>query len=233
MPSRTPPLLSEDEIDDILYFSRAGEFSDFKTAIEAPAKRLHAPPHDILLAAVDESSGNGALHMASANGHTGPFSHVLYQFLTRRRLTIAAELLAYALSLLPTPNTAAAASRAILESQNAAGNTSLHWAALNGHLQAVKALVKAGADPSVTNGAGHDVVFEAEVAGREEVVEWLLVEGKGLDVVVKGRGGEGDGMEEEEGTGEGLEEGEGVEEGDGTDEVREEVESMEIGEGTG
>lgn len=80
----------------------------------------------------------------------------------------------------------------ILESQNAAGNTPLHWAALNGHLDAVKALVRAGADPSVTNGAGHDVVYEAEVAGREEVVEWLLVEGKGLDVGIKGMGGEGE-----------------------------------------
>jgi ankyrin repeat protein len=59
---------------------------------------------------------------------------------------------------------------------NTSGNTPLHWASLNGHLEAVKLLVQAGADPGVTNRAGHDAVYEAEVNGKEQVVEWLLTE---------------------------------------------------------
>lgn len=76
--------------------------------------------------------------------------------------------------------------------QNSAGNTPLHWASLNGHLDAVKALVGAGADPALRNGTGHDAIYEAEVGGKDEVVSWLLKEGKGLE---KGLGG--DHVEEE------------------------------------
>jgi ankyrin repeat protein len=34
---------------------------------------------------------------------------------------------------------------AIINSQNKAGNTALHWAALNGHLECVKVLLEQGA----------------------------------------------------------------------------------------
>jgi uncharacterized protein CbrC (UPF0167 family) len=40
----------------------------------------------------------------------------------------------------------------------------LHWAALNTHLDCVKALVEAGADISAKNDAGHDALFLAERA---------------------------------------------------------------------
>lgn len=33
---------------------------------------------------------------------------------------------------------------------------------------------QAGADPALVNAAGHDPVFEAEVGGKADVVEWLL-----------------------------------------------------------
>jgi len=41
-----------------------------------------------------------------------------------------------------------------LDLQNASGNTALHWATLNGQLDAVKLLVEAGADVTVCNQAG-------------------------------------------------------------------------------
>lgn len=44
-------------------------------------------------------------------------------------------------------------------------NTPLHWAALNTHLECVKALVNAGADIGARNDAGHDAVFLAERTG--------------------------------------------------------------------
>lgn len=72
--------------------------------------------------------------------------------------------------------------------------------------------MRAGADPGVVNRAGHDAIFEAEVNGKEKVVEWLLTEGMGLDAGVRGGSGGG-----------------GAEEGDGMDELGEGVEGVEIG----
>lgn len=67
----------------------------------------------------------------------------------------------------------------ILDAQNAWGNTPLHWAALNGHLEAVKALLAAGATAGIKNEAGHDAVYEAEMNSKNSVVEWLLQQDQG------------------------------------------------------
>jgi len=54
----------------------------------------------------------------------------------------------------------------------------------------VKLLLEAGADPTIKNTAGHDPVFEAEVADKKDVVEWVLKEGgSGLEKGL-GQGGE-------------------------------------------
>lgn len=55
--------------------------------------------------------------------------------------------------------------------RNYTGNTPLHWAALNTHLDCVKALVEAGADISLKNDAGHDALFLAERTDWEVVGE--------------------------------------------------------------
>jgi len=77
----------------------------------------------------------------------------------------------------------------ILAHANQEGNTPLHWAALNGHLEAVKALVSQGADTGVRNKAGRTVGFEAQRAGRGEVVGWLIGRGGGEGVDGLERGG--------------------------------------------
>ena len=59
--------------------------------------------------------------MASANGH--------------------ADIVKYLISLNPSP--------AHMNALNETGNTPLHWAALNGQLEVVKALIASGADPMV------------------------------------------------------------------------------------
>ena len=71
MPSATLPLLSEDEIDDVLYSARVGDLQELLSNIEAFAKSASSNQNSIISAAIDEQNGNGILHMASANGHTG------------------------------------------------------------------------------------------------------------------------------------------------------------------
>ena len=63
---------------------------------------------------------------------------------------------------------------ALINRANSNGNTALHWAALNGHLEAAKALVSAGADARVKNSAGRDAAVEAEHSGKDEVANYLL-----------------------------------------------------------
>ena len=65
------PKLTEDEIDDLLYFARTGELDDFQVTVTELKTRESTGLVDLLQVAKDEHSGNGPLHMASANGHTG------------------------------------------------------------------------------------------------------------------------------------------------------------------
>jgi hypothetical protein len=57
--------------------------------------------------------------------------------------------------------------KSIVNAQNESGNTALHWAALNGHLDVVKVLCEAHGDPFIKNAAGHDVFYEAEINAPE------------------------------------------------------------------
>lgn len=69
------------------------------------------------------------------------------------------EILSFLLQSLDEP-----ARKSLCNHRNHSGNTPLHWAALNTHLECVKALVEAGADLAATNDAGLDAVFLAERA---------------------------------------------------------------------
>jgi hypothetical protein len=65
------PTLSEDEIDDLLYFARTGDAEEYDSLKDALCKRENATIAELLEAARDEMSGNGVLHMAAANDHHG------------------------------------------------------------------------------------------------------------------------------------------------------------------
>lgn len=100
------------------------------------------------------------------------------------------ELTKKILTFLPAPSAPDAPPHELLSQSNSAGNTPLHWAALNGHLPVVQTLVMAAnADPTITNAAGHDAVFEAEANEKAEVVDWLLGHCEGLEEVIKGSTG--------------------------------------------
>jgi hypothetical protein len=63
--------LTEDEIDDFLYFSRANELQDLKDFLPSILTAKNSSGLELVKVAVDNESGNTALHYASANGHLG------------------------------------------------------------------------------------------------------------------------------------------------------------------
>jgi hypothetical protein len=64
-------IMSEDEIDDVLYCARANEIEELKKFIPSLFPKYGTQPAWILSQAVDAGTGNSALHYASANGHLG------------------------------------------------------------------------------------------------------------------------------------------------------------------
>ncbi|KAF4556618.1 Ankyrin repeat-containing protein 4 [Elsinoe fawcettii] len=162
-----PVRLEEDEIDDILYSVRSNDKGELDSFLKATANKYSTTEKAVLLSSIAEHSGNTAIHFAAANGLKDLLSHIL-------------QLLA-----LPPGSE-------FVNKRNQSGNTSLHWASLNGHLDTAKILVEAGADLWVRNFAGNLAVFEAERAGKDDVVAYLLKVG-------------GTEKENEDGTAEGVE----------------------------
>lgn len=107
-------------------------------------------PKSLLLSIKDDITLSTPIHMAAANGHF--------------------EVIKYLLSIIPKKDAETLASQ-----QNESGNTPLHWAAYNGHLSIVQILCEEyNVDVFVKNGSGHDVMYEAENNGQEEIENWLL-----------------------------------------------------------
>ena len=71
MASSNTLTLTADEIDDVLYFTRVNEASDLQATITELAQKYNRAPREIVEAAVDAESGNGALHYCAANGLAG------------------------------------------------------------------------------------------------------------------------------------------------------------------
>lgn len=67
------PQLSEDEIDDLIYFARAGEAADLNETLATLAAREGLSPAQILAAAQDDGRST-CLHMATGNGNLGVYS---------------------------------------------------------------------------------------------------------------------------------------------------------------
>lgn len=76
-------ILSEEEIDDLIYFARAGEVSDLKQTLEALSTREAVSPAEILSAAKDEGKST-CLHMATGNGNLGMW-RLICEFSTKIR----------------------------------------------------------------------------------------------------------------------------------------------------
>lgn len=74
----------------------------------------------------------------------------------------------------PTP----APKNAYLDAANEFGNTALHWAALGGHLETVKALMEAGAAPALANGGDYVPLDLALSKGHDAVVKYFFEKSK-------------------------------------------------------
>ncbi|KND93454.1 Ankyrin repeat-containing protein P16F5.05c [Tolypocladium ophioglossoides CBS 100239] len=144
------PHLTEDEIDDLIYFARAGEDADLNETLAALAEREKAPPAQILLAARDGAKST-TLHMAAGNGHLGTVRKLLDSFEGRPQ-----------------------EKQAFIDEPNEHGNTGLHWAALGGHLDTVKLLLEHGATPALANEANYVPLDLAFSNDKPEVAQYFL-----------------------------------------------------------
>lgn len=193
MPNNPPlPTPTPEELDDLIYFSRTGDLDSLKASITELCSTHKCAPSNIVATAIDiDQDGLGSqsslLHYPAANGNL--------------------EIVTYLLSLLvpseslhgsPSGTTADKSAPQLVNHRNVSGNTPLHWAGVNGHLEVVKKLVQAGADPTIINAAGRDAVVESEASaktGAAECAVWLLKNCEGLEQSVGG------GQEEEEESG--------------------------------
>lgn len=64
------PKLSEDDIDDIIYFARANEVADLNETLSTLSSREGVSAAEIIIAARDEGKST-CLHMATGNGNIG------------------------------------------------------------------------------------------------------------------------------------------------------------------
>ena len=183
MPAPTLPTPTPDELDGLIYASRTGDLSSLTSLITSLCAQHVCAPSTLLASSIDiDSDGLGSqsclLHYPAANGYLEVIEYLL-------SLITPSE----SLGTSPSATTKDKSAPELVNHRNVSGNTPLHWAAMNGHIEVVKVLVAAGADPSVRNEAGRDCVVEAEVAaenGRnaeavKECVVWMLRNCDGLE----------------------------------------------------
>lgn len=185
------PQISEDEIDDLVYFARVGETADLTELLTSLAEREKVALAVILMAAKDNGQST-ALHMATGNGHLGTslnWASYDFRLLENGRFTIRPKALAeYMKQVLLTrylietvrkivgcfDERPKEEKQAFLDEPNEHGNTGLHWAALGGHLETVKFLVESGASPALANEHDFVALDMANQNDKTEVSQYFL-----------------------------------------------------------
>ncbi|OLN86863.1 Ankyrin repeat-containing protein YAR1 [Colletotrichum chlorophyti] len=152
------PKLTEEEIDDLIYFSRAGELADLEESLKALSERENVSIGEVITAAKDQGKST-CLHMAAGNGHLEVVKALISAFDSRP----------------------AEEKKAYIDAGNEFGNTGLHWACLGGHLDVVKLLVEHGASPAVANDKDQIPLDSALFNGKREVADWFLAQSGGLE----------------------------------------------------
>lgn len=170
------PQLTEDEIDDLIYFARAGENEDMKETLISLAEREKVTSAEILVAARDEAKST-TLHMATGNGHLGEsywaFSMTQAGSMALRSVADKGpemvRQLVDAFEGRPKEE-----KQAFLDEPNEHGNTGLHWAALGGHLETVKLLMEHGASPALANERNYVPLDLANFNDKPEIAQYFL-----------------------------------------------------------
>lgn len=195
------PKLSEDEIDDLIYFARAGEVNDLTSTLVSLSSREAVSPAEILSAARDEGKST-CLHMATGNGSLGTYSHNTSWPMSpteSRPLTYYPEIVKLLVSHFS--DRPKEEKQAFLDAPNEFGNTGLHWAALGGHLEVVEYLIAEGASPALANDKNYIPLDLASFSEKMNVVDYFLGqmekmegsnESEGLESAAAGMGLEGE-----------------------------------------
>lgn len=184
-----PSRLTTDDIDDLIYACRTGDLEWLSELITSWVTQLSIPEAEVITSAIDideEGLGSRAclLHYPAANGNLDIITYLLEKISTSSPTTEASTVSSVQSNGVNSTSKPEEERMRFVNTQNVNGNTPLHWAALNGHIEVVKALVKAGADPTIVNEAGRDVVVEAEYSSKDSAVEcanWLLKECEALE----------------------------------------------------
>ena len=164
------PNISEEEIDDLIYLSRAGEKDELAESLSSLSSRENVSTAEILTTAKDEGKST-CLHMAAGNGHLGTDLTTItpYETTGTNEPTEIVKLLLSQFD--PRPK---AEKQAYLDAPNEYGNTGLHWAALGGHLDTVKLLSDQGASPALANDKEYVPLDLAAQNDMFDVVDYFL-----------------------------------------------------------
>ncbi|EFX01807.1 ankyrin repeat containing protein yar1 [Grosmannia clavigera kw1407] len=148
-----PPQLSEDEVEDLIYFSRAGDEQELSEMLSALVSKATGGDNVLaLLASAKDGGKNTCLHMAAGNGHQGIVKYLLDQVQSQPK----------------------EARQVFLDDVNEYGNTALHWASMNGHLSVVKLLVDRGASQALANDKNYLPLDLASFSDKLDVVDYFL-----------------------------------------------------------
>jgi hypothetical protein len=66
-------ILTEDEIEDLLYLARTNELPDLQQLLKELSTKYTVSKAQILARSTDPETGNSPLHYACANGHIGEY----------------------------------------------------------------------------------------------------------------------------------------------------------------
>ncbi|CAK7237034.1 ankyrin repeat-containing protein [Sporothrix curviconia] len=166
--------LTEDEVDDLIYFARANEAEDLAATLAALVAKAKAAAGAGAAAAEDEENATTALHVLAAAVDAGK-NTPLHMAAGNGHEAIVRLVLEQISGGAAAPKQALAARQAFLDAPNAFGNTALHWAAMNGHLAVVKLLVdEAGASPALANDKNYVALDLAGLNDKVAVVDYFL-----------------------------------------------------------